>query len=454
MKTIKKILAVALTLAMVLTIAPTFNAPVKAGDGFDIKSITHGLNEDGTIGAGKPITLKMSELKNEVDSGFETRVSEGKAFVSYGIYSTKNDFGSRVAEGKATYKDGIFTITVDSKYKGKYIVLGVDDNGGTNYGDINWYQVVDTTINIEDGPRLGDIYATKTFLKKNITVNVYGKGRYTLDKDPTVYYVDKTIVKLFKNGKLYATKTTSGGAVVFNSVPVSYGKKDTFKVALYMNILGTEIAGPTNTFSLTSEKIPNIKVFATKISAKKAYLRWQSVGGVYGYYIYMGKKKVKTVGAKTTKKMISKKKAGKSKFRVVPFVKVGKSVYKSTSNKAKPKKNQAKWYRNLNVKSRRYATCDFEVTKISLSGKTYKVTGYALNNRIFKVKKYKSLTLGLRVDGKKAFSKKIKNVKLNIGREKKRKFTFKIKGKAGRDLANGTLSLTVGQDPDWGFKDE
>ena len=82
------------------------------------------------------------------------------------------------------------------------------------------------------------------------------------------------------------------------------------------------------------------------------------------------------------------------------------------------------------------------------------MTGYALNHRIFKVKKYKSLRIGLKVDGKKAFSKKFKNVKLNIGKEKKKKLTFKIKGKAGKDLANGSLYLTVGQDPDWGFKDE
>ena len=49
MKTIKKILAVALTLAMVLTIAPVFNSSVKAGDGTDLKPITNGTNADGSV---------------------------------------------------------------------------------------------------------------------------------------------------------------------------------------------------------------------------------------------------------------------------------------------------------------------------------------------------------------------------------------------------------------------
>ena len=315
-------------------------------------------------------------------------------------------------------------------------------------------KVLEFTPHVKKGPSFGSVYGTVGFLEKDFTIEINGYGVYMLGDDPKEYTTIKKIVKLYRNGKYFGTQRTSENKVVFKNVPVSYGKNDTFKAVLYLDIEGTEIQGRTTSFKSTSSKIPKIKVYATKISNNKAYLRWQEVRGVSGYYIYMGKKKVKTVGAKTTKKMITKKKAGKSKFRVAPFKKVKMSVSKGTSNKAKPKKNQAKWVRNLNIKSYLYATCEFAVTKVSLSGKTYKVTGYALNNREFKAKKYKSLILGLKVDGKKAFMKKFNNVKLNIKKYHKKKFTFKIKGKAGKDLANGRLSLTVGPEPDWGIKND
>lgn len=313
----------------------------------------------------------------------------------------------------------------------------------------------DDTVHIKAGPNIGDIYISKTIGTKDIKVHTSGQGVYTLNDDPTEYFLDKTIVKLFKNGTLYATKTISTNSeAVFKSVPVSYGKNDSFKVALYMNILGKEKDGPSRSFKLTSEKIPNTKVKATKISNKKAYLRWNHISGVSGYYIYMGKKMIKTAQANTTKTMISKKKAGKGKFKVCPFVKSGKKVYKNSSNVVKPKKNQHKYKRNLKVKSEGYATCHFAVTKISLKGKTYTVTGYALNHRMFKVERYKQLTIGLKVDGKKAFKKKIKNVKLNIKKNGKKKFTFKIKGKSDKDLAWGNSSLKVSEDADWGIKND
>ena len=460
MKTIKKLLAAALTLAMVLTIAPTFNVPVKAGDAFTINDIASGVshtqNPDGTydVKALKTIAVKLSDLNTKIDSGFKDRYLAGKATFKCDVYKN-NGFDGYETTVTPVLEGETLKLKVKASYKNKYLCFFINDpEGGTANLNSEIFKVVPGEIHVESGPSFGSIYATKSFLKKNYTIGLNGYGTYKLNDDPDVYTTYKKIVKLYRNGKLVGTLNTEGYEVVFKNIPVSYGKNDTFKAALFMDIEGVEIAGPTTTFKTTSEKVPNIKAFATKISSKKVYLRWQQVGGVSGYYIYMGKKKVKTVGAKTTKKMISKKKAGKSKFKVVPFVKVGKTIYKSTSNNAKPKNNQYKWPRNLNVKTYRYATCDFVVTKISLSGKTYKVTGYAINNRMFDAKKYKSLKISLKVDGKKAFSKKFKNKKIKVKEYSKKKFTFKIKGKAGKDLAHGLLSLTVGQDPDWGIKND
>ena len=460
MKTIKKMLAIALTLAMVLTIAPVFNSSVKAGDGTDLKPITNGTNADGSVYLTKPMTIKMSDITSGygLAGGFESRVKAGKAHLQIEVYSTKYDYNSRVRTENMTYKDGVFTFYPNQKDKEKYYLIYVDDMDGTNLNDSNWWLVKGCEFKINEGPSINSVsYSGNSLLTKTFSVSTTSDtATYSIKEDSykDLYRAD-CYMRLYKNGTAVATVKVSGNEAVFKNIAVTYGKNTSFKAQLLMRIPGiNDINGPSYSFTFKGGSIPNIKAFATKISKKKVYLRWQSVTGISGYYIYMGKKKVKTVGAKTTRKMISKKKAGKSKFKVVPFLKIGKSVYKSTSNKAKPKKNQAKWYRNLNVTSHRYATCDFEVTKISLSGKTYKVTGYALNNRIFKVKKYKSLKISLRVDGKKAFSKKFKNVKLNIGKEKKKKFTFKIKGKAGKDLANGLAYVTVAQDPDWGFKDE
>ncbi|MBR2213636.1 MAG: hypothetical protein IJ889_04280 [Eubacterium sp.] len=310
-------------------------------------------------------------------------------------------------------------------------------------------------IHIKVGPKIDNIYTSKTVGEKDIKVKTSGRGTYTVGDDPTEYSVNETIVKIFKNGNLYETKTIPvNSEAVFKSVTVSYDKSDSFKVALYMNILGEEKNGPTRSFKLASEKISKVKVKATKISNKKVYLRWGSASGATGFHIYMGKKKVKTVSAKTTKTMVTKKKAGKSKFRVVPYVKVDKKEYKSSSNTVKPKKNEHKWKKKMKVKSYPYATCKYVITKVSLTGKTYTVTGYAMNSREWDFKRYKSLKIDLKVDGKKAFSKKYKNKNIKIKENKKKKIVFKIKGKAGMDLANGKPKFEVTEDPDWGIKND
>lgn len=461
MKRIKKLLAIVLTLAMVLTVAPTFNSPVKAGgDGITIHDISSGVstiqNPDGTYDVKALNTVKFSlNSLNDKISDFKERYLNGKAAITVRIYSD-TEYSKLIAEIVPECNSSkVIEFKVPAKYKGNIFYFAFDDPEVVNQQS-ELFKIVDGEIHVNEGPTFGSIYGTVSFLKKNFTIGINGYGVYRLNDDPKIYTTYTKIVKFYRNGSLVGTKKTTGNQVEFQNVPVSYGKNDTFKVALFMEIEGIEVAGPTTTFKSTSSKVPNIKLFATKIAKNKVYLRWQSVGGITGYYIYMGKKKIKTVGAKTTKKLVKKKKAAKGKFKVLPYVKVQKTIYKSTSNVAKPKKNQIKFRRDLNVKSRahNYATCDFAVTKISLSGKTYKVTGYALNNRMFKVKKYRYLILGLKVDGKKAFYKKIKNIKLKIKAYHKKKFTFKIKGKAGKDLANGRLSLTVGPEPDWGFKND
>ncbi|MCR5430125.1 MAG: hypothetical protein K6E58_02715 [Eubacterium sp.] len=457
MKTIKKVLAIVLTLAMVLSVAPTVTKSVKAGDGLSIIDIVSGAsttkNPDGTydVKALKTVKFSLNSFNDKVP-GFKQRYLDGKATITVRVYSD-TEYTKHIADVvPECSSSNVIEFKALVKFKGCVFYYSFHDpEGGTENLQSELFKIVDGKINVLEGPTFGSIYGTNGFLKKNFTVGINGYGAYTLNDDKEEYITYNKIVKLYKNNKLVATQKTSGYQVVFSNVPVSYGKTDSFKVAMFMDIEGVEVAGPTTTFKSTSAKVPNTIAYATKISSKKVFLRWASVGGVSGYYIYMGKKKVKTVSAKKNRIGISKKKAGKKKFRVVPFVKVGKTYYKSSSNNAKPKKNRYKWSRNLNVKSYDYATCKFVVTKISLIGRTYTVTGYALNNRLFDVKKYKSLKISLKVDGKKAFTKKFKNKKLKLKSYKKKKITFKVKGKAGRDLAWGVKTLTVKENPDWGI---
>lgn len=449
MKTIKKLSAIALALVMIITIAPAVS-PVKAGDSSDFKSITKGINSDGTVSVGKPVSLKASDLESMsgVSDGFAERAKTKAAYLEIAAYSTKYDYNSRTSTFKVYYKDGEFKFYPRKADKENYYLIYVIDSQGTNVNDSNWYQVKGGTISILAGPSISGVYGSKTFLKKNFTVNFSGSFKFKVNEESTEYYEDTIIVKLYRNGKLYATKTTDDLEVVFSSVPVSYGKDDSFKVALFVNI-GVEIAGPEQSFKTRSQSIPKTTAYATKLSKKKAYVRWNKIGGVTGYYIYNGNKKVKTVSAKAKTCIVSGKKAGSGRYKVCPYVKVGKAIYKSASNVAKPAKNEIKYSRNLKVSAYTYGTCPFVITKISLSGKTYKVTGYAINNRIFKMAKYKKLSVGLTIDGKKAFKKTYKNKKVNAKDSKKKKITLKIKGKANMDLAHGSRSLSVSQTPVW-----
>lgn len=451
MKHFKKLSSVLLAIAMTVTLV-SVTKNISAGDGMNFADIIKGINSDGTtVTAGATLSISMSDLNKKIDN-FSNRYDGVTTKVTWSVTSADYSTNEIVMP---IYKNGVFTVTVSEKHVGMYYSLSVDDPTYTNYGGER-FEVVSsgtsdkTTYIITSGPSIDSVFASKTILKKDITVNVSGYGAYFPEKDPSdVRYTYEKIVKLYRNGKLYGTRKTKDYQVVFKNVPVSYGKKDTFKVALFMNLEGNEVAGPSNTYYITSEKLGKNTVYATKISKNQAYLRWSGVSGAQGYLIYKGNKKVKTVKAKVYKCAIKKKGAGSGKYKVVPYVKSGKKVYKGKSNAAKLKANQITYNRSLNPSSHSYATCDFELTKVSLSGSTYTVTGYAVNNRIFTMKKYKSLKVGIYVDGKKGFMKTYKNYRVNVGDTRAKKIVLKIKGKAGLDLAHGNISLTVGEDPDW-----
>ncbi len=145
-----------------------------------------------------------------------------------------------------------------------------------------------------------------------------------------------------------------------------------------------------------------------------------------------------TKGGSVTTAIYTKKKAGKAKYRVAAIRKEGGKVKTGPlSGVKKGVKNQKTYYINKNIRSVSYSYAPFKISKISLSGKTYSITGYVVNNRIYKMLRYKKLQIKIYCNGKLVAQKKFKNLKkAKCKASGTKKVTLTIKGKGGIDFHN------------------
>ena len=413
----------------------------------------YGTNGDGTVDIESTIYVKTSELfadnpwvQSQYESGdidfvfrksFKANMSSAKDLTTSADSST---ISVKVTPDEGDYYIALWTVEKTSK--------------GTNACSDAVH--VEPIVNVLSGPAFGGAYKGYSTYGKQYTFEVNGNMHLQTIKAANDFYIDEKIVRLYRNGDLVGEKTTSdlNATVVFKDIEVSYGKDDTLKAQLFVVIgSGKEISGPTFPFTDQIDKLAKNKTYATAISSNKVSLKWAGVAGASGYYIYKGSKKIATVKASKRSYTVKKKGAAKSKYKVVPFIKSGGKAYTSGSNAAKPAKNVIKYNRSINPGAHSYCSCDFVVTKVELKGSTYYVTGYAVNNRIFKCNKYSKLTVSMRVGSKKVFSKTYKNMKLNVSPTSSKKITLKIKGKAGVDLAHASdmIFLDVSQTPKWPY---
>ncbi|GEM_PF-6847415 len=266
-------------------------------------------------------------------------------------------------------------------------------------------------------------------------------GKYKEDGyDRTCY---DTKVELLDGSKVIGSVSPSSGYFGFNNITVPYGEYKTFTVRVSATIDGKVYSG-TKTVKARSKQMKKIKgVRVTKISAKRAVVRWSSVDGATSYRIYKGKKKVKEVKSLVTKCTVKGKGAGKAKYKVVPVRKSEGKKYAGKGATAKPKSNvyitaNTGAVNSWNVKA------SFIVKKVSLSGRTYTVTGWGKNYAMYiKLKKFKSIKITVYCDGKIVAKKTIKNKRMNLNPQRSKKMTFKIKGKAGADLRHGFTNVSV-----------
>ena len=464
MTVIRKFTAAFAALALAVTLAPAGagsafggqlapaggNFALQGGGEFDISGVpVSGLNPDGTADVDTTISISLEDLK-KVDAGFGTLYSAGKLECYWQVADDASYANSsRIPTSTA---GGQFSIEVKPEYAGKYLTFYTDCNDDSAYSNNTAPIKVNAfSIHIVSGPEIESVLYGGNPVMKNVYVSISGWGQYYIKNEHNTTTVYKRTVELAVNGAKVGEQTTSeySATLVFPGVAVPYGQDSTLEVTMHMSIWGQDISSATKSYKIPASTLGENTVTATKISAKQAIVRWTGVSGAGGYRIYQGKKLIKQVNASTLKCTVKRKGAGSAKFRVVPAITANGKTYTGSSNTAKPQANKAKFNVSTSYSSASYMTCPFRITNISLSGKTYTVTGYALNNRIWDMQKYKKLKVGLTVDGKKAFSKTFKNVPVNVKELASKKITLTVKGKAGMDLRNGTLSTTVSQTPKW-----
>ena len=164
----------------------------------------------------------------------------------------------------------------------------------------------------------------------------------------------------------------------------------------------------------------------------------QRAKGLSTMYVYRGSKKIKTIksnGKATITFTYSAKKANSYKYKVKAVCAKKTSITKSTSAK-KPKSNTYKRPGRLNSNINQitpYATAKFVPWQFSYYDKKIKVTGYIVNNRMFKLKKYK-FKVYVYNNNKKIATKTV--TYKNIKKYAKKKVTITIKTKKKPDFVN------------------
>ena len=460
-KAMKKELLLAAVVTVMILMIPAMMAQagvripgleaVHAGDAIDIDDIIQGKNADGTVDPGAELSVSLEDLDAKV-SGIREHYLNGELEISW----LKGDFDAKEDAG-TSFDGSMLSTTLRLADAGKQVWLSIgciepfwDTSYNLNSGMIPVYGG-EATITI--GPSWGD--ASKSTVNPIVTTYTFNVNNPYLEytcvgsgKSYTTY--DDLYIKLTRNGdaNIVDEQKLTGSPVIFKDVSLPVGKKDQFKATIYFNY-GSTYQHIDYSFEDGAAKPKKNSVFATRISANKAIVRWSGAAGATGYEVYMGKKKIKTVKSNVYKLTVSRKGAGKAKYKVLPIVSSGSKKVKGKSNTMKAKANTLTRSVSTNYKNYAYGKGQLVLKKISGSGKNYTLTCYAINNRMFKLKKYKKIKITVYADGKKIISKTIKNKTLNVKDYASRKFTLKVKGKEG-DLRHGAVSFSISYDPYWG----
>ena len=405
-----------------------------------INEYVTGLNKNGEAVVGSTLSLSIGPSSIT----YHYYGASGERYMQWELWNGS----SLITKKEATDSDKDFAVPKDAAGKKIIVRIFEDKSADSKILYSEAIPVIDL-IHLLQGPSISGVQYSYGFGSKNIVVNLSGCAIYNKESDSSHKYVYTKIVKLWCNGKYIGRKSTDEYKVTFAKVPMKYNANNTVKVQILVDIEGKEISGGSKSYTVPGGKLGKNKVYATKISAKKVSLRWSGADGASGYRILKGNKKVKDVGSGKRKYVVKGKGAGKAKYKVIPFVKAGGKMYSGTSSTAKPKKNQFVTS-NTGKPNGWVVEAVYRIKKVSLKGSTYTVTGWGVNRAKYtKLKKFKKIKITLYCDGKKVLSKTIRNKRVNLKPQRSKKMTFRLKGKAGADLANGywSYSVSVACDP-------
>lgn len=440
---------------------------VHAGGSVDLNVTFHGANSDGTIYNGEEIYVSASDLAKSygmTEDEFTGLVSSKKVGVHFSVsYYYDSDTGMmnpiEIEKGqysqmiKTTFSTGAYRATISPgwyPHDGVFAAVCLHTESTTEEVDSNYnnntesHKIVDrfeskTQIN-------STYYKSCTFNKATLVFSLAQQGQYRRSDFSGTYTANDTMFRFFNSkGKEFAHFKRSGSTNLEMKIPISYGKNKV-TMGVYSIYDGKEYFANSYILNLTSAKVGKNTVRATKLSKNKVYLRWNGVKGVSGYYVYKGSKKIKKLKKSARKYTVSKKGAGKAKYRVIPFYK----KHKGKSNKVKPKANVFKtgyssYYGNDGVRQG-----SLKLMKVSGNGKKYTATFYSLNNSIFKLEKYKKIVFKIYADGKLVGKKTIRNKKFPVKPLSSRKMVIRFKGKE-RDIKYASITYSVKVSPRWEY---
>lgn len=408
---------------------------------------------------GKTVYVTMADLNSRFD-GISALVSGDEVAAYWVIIDGTNRQEIKV---DATTVGGVqgFYYTVLAADAGKQIYfLTMSTKGETSYNNNTESLTVkeaspSPTPSPSPSPSPSPVDAkppadTPTISSTSSYLSCYiNQGRAQADVAGYTYQPGVTL-QVWANGQMAVDKELSYSSDMYvESVDIPYGQATDVSWRIKV---GSKVSAWT-TESVTPIPMEKPALSVTKISAKKASLFWTQVGGATHYQIYQGSKLKKTVKQGSGAAAISGAKAGSAKYKIVPIVKntANPSPVKGpASDTKKGASNQATFSINKNINSVSYGTnAPFRISKVSLSGSTYTVTGYVVNNRMFKMTKYKSLKVDIYSNGKKVAGKTYKNKKVNCKKYGVKKLTLKIKGKSGIDLRNTTTSWSTKAQSYW-----
>lgn len=423
-----------------------------AGGGVDINDIVQGLNADGTVDPGATLSVSMADLESKMPD-IKDHYEKGEVDITW----MTGSFELPVAAG--SYEDGKFIVKPTLKDATQKYWLQTSCVKESGFSDsefnqnTNQIEVTSGTISIISGPAFGPAYWTKKNpIVKDFSFEIKDPYlKYQSESGKTYTSYDDIYIKLVRGSEqqLVDDQKLTSTEVIFKNVTLPVGKKDSFKAIMYFYYGPKEIA-INFSFEAGAEALSKNYTYATSLGKNMAIVRWTGIPGASGYYIYQGSKKVKKVKATARKVTIKRKKAGKSKFKVIPYIKSGGKTVKGKSSVMKAKSNGFSTNVSTNYKNYSYGRGQVVLKRVTASGKKYKITCYAINNRIFDLKKYKKITVKIYADGKCVASKTVKNLKVNMKDNSAKKLTFTVKkGKYG-DLRHGTVSYSLSYEPYWG----